>query len=79
MRDGDTYVFVEVRYRRREDHGTGAESIDAVKRRRLVTAARHYLQASRLRDRYPCRFDVVAVTMSENVPRIRWITRAFET
>src|SRR5690606_19407772 len=40
MRDGQTLVFVEVRYRRSDRFGGGAASVDARKRRRLVLAAR---------------------------------------
>ena len=39
MRDGDTLVFVEVRYRASADYGGGAESVDRAKRRKLVRAA----------------------------------------
>lgn len=55
-----TVVFVEVRTR-----GAGAlvhpfESVDQHKRRRIVTAARHYVSRHRLHD-HPQRFDLVAV------------------
>lgn len=42
--DGQTLVFIEVRLRRNADFGGAAASINAAKRRRLVLAARHYLQ-----------------------------------
>jgi uncharacterized protein (TIGR00252 family) len=40
MREGDTIVFVEVRYRRDESFGGAAGSVDFRKRRRLVLAAK---------------------------------------
>lgn len=56
-RDGDTLVFVEVRFRARDDYGGAAGSVTASKQQRLVAAARFYL--SRLRHEPPCRFDAV--------------------
>ncbi len=78
MRDGEVYVFVEVRLRARDDYGSAAESIHHAKRQRIITAAEHYLQSKRLRDRFPCRFDVVTISTRERAPRLQWIARAFE-
>lgn len=69
-RDG-TLVFVEVRQHAGATHGGAAGSITAVKKWRIVFAARHYL--SRLRTPPPCRFDVVLVE-----ERIAWIQAAFD-
>jgi putative endonuclease len=74
MRDGAALVFVEVRYRSRTGFGTAAESVDARKRRRLIRAAEHYLQAHRARG--PCRFDVVGI---DAAGRIEWLRDAFGT
>ena len=69
-RDG-TVVFVEVRQRGRGDFGGAAGSIGAVKQRRIVLAARHYLAAQR---HVPaCRFDAVLVE-----PAITWLRAAFD-
>lgn len=72
MQDGDTLVFVEVRYRASDSHGSALESIGPSKQRRLIHAARYYLQRSRLD--CPCRFDVVAITGET----IEWISNAFD-
>ena len=45
MRDGDTVVFVEVRYRKSASHGDAAASITASKQARLILAAQHWLAA----------------------------------
>lgn len=76
MRDGKTIAFVEVRLRNRNDYGTGAESIDARKRYRLISSAEHYLQrnATLLAK---CRFDVVSISDSNNTHRLEWIRDAF--
>ena len=72
-RDGSTLVFVEVRQRRSESFGGAAGSITAVKRARLLAAARHYL--ARQSRTPPCRFD--AVLIRGDPPRIEWIRNAF--
>ena len=70
-RDGTT-VFVEVRARHSAAHGGAAASIGAVKQRRIVFAARHYL--ARLREPPPCRFDVVVIDGLD----IHWLRAAFD-
>ncbi|MEZ5632710.1 MAG: YraN family protein [Burkholderiaceae bacterium] len=69
---GGTLVFVEVRARQRTSHGGAAASVGAVKQRRIVLAARHYLGP--LRAPPPCRFDVVAIDGGT----IDWIKAAFD-
>lgn len=77
MRHGDTLVFVEVRYRRRADFGTAAESVGSAKQRRVILAASHFLQA-RWRGPAPrCRFDVLAIS-GKDPQNIEWITDAFQ-
>lgn len=77
MRDGETVVFVEVRYRRSAAFGGGFASVDAGKRRRLVLAARQFLAMHReLRDA-PCRFDVVDASGDPAAPVLKWLRDAF--
>jgi len=73
MRDTDgTLVFVEVRARSKAGHGGAAASVGALKRRRIVFAARHYL--ARCMVPPPCRFDVVAY----DGHGITWLRAAFD-
>jgi putative endonuclease len=73
MQAGDgTVVFVEVRQRGGRAHGGAAASVGAVKQRRIVLAARHYLL--RWRAPPPCRFDVVALEDG----RVEWLQAAFD-
>ncbi len=76
MRDGESLVFVEVRFRKSSSFGSAAESVTASKQRKLITAASHYLQ--RQRNSWPCRFDVVGIT-GEHDPVIQWIKDAFQS
>ena len=68
-----TLVFVEVRSRASSSFGGAGASIGASKQRRIVLAARHYLQrfGSALP---PCRFDAVLVEGSA----LQWLRGAFD-
>ena len=70
-RDG-TLVFVEVRSRANDSHGSAAASVGAMKRRRIVFAAQHYLRS--MPTMPPCRFDVVAI----DGDHLEWLSAAFE-
>lgn len=75
MREPDgTLVFVEVRLRRSRDHGGAAASIGALKRRRIVFAARHYL--SRLPMWPRARFDAVLIDGDDG--QLQWLRAAFD-
>lgn len=75
MEDGDSLVFVEVRYRRGNSHGGALASVDAHKQRRLVQAARHYLARHPGQAARPCRFDVVAAGGTDD--DLEWVSNAF--
>jgi putative endonuclease len=73
LRDRDgTLVFVEVRARARLGHGGAAASVSAVKQRRVIFAAHHFLRAYPTLP--PCRFDVVAI----DGERLEWLQAAFD-
>lgn len=77
MRDGDTLVFVEVRYRASDAHGGGAESVDRGKRRRIARAAQLFLlEHPALAEDY-CRFDVVEASGDPEAPDLTWHRDAF--
>jgi putative endonuclease len=77
MRDADTLVFVEVRYRRSVGFGGGAASVDLGKRRRLALAGQAWLGNNRKFAEAPCRFDVVAVSGEPDSLQSEWIQAAF--
>ena len=79
-------VFVEVRYRKNSRYGSGADTIDLRKRKKLLASATHFLQSKKMFNRF-CRFDVIS--MSETNPNsqsadskdsvyIDWIQNAFQ-
>lgn len=75
--DGDTVVFVEVRYRADAAFGGAAASVDAGKRRRLIRAAHAFLQRHPRHADAPCRFDVVAARGDPASPALEWLQDAF--
>lgn len=73
-REGDTFVFCEVRLRSDNAFGGAAESITRKKQARIAAAARYFLSA---RPESSCRFDVLLL-QTLDVTRIRWIRNAFD-
>ncbi len=71
-----TLVFVEVRKRRSGSHGGAAGSVSALKQRRIVFAARHYI--ARMSPLPPCRFDVVSLQGVGDAQQIDWLKAAFD-
>ncbi|PCH61194.1 MAG: YraN family protein [Gammaproteobacteria bacterium] len=83
MNDGDVLVFVEVRYRSRNDFGSAAETIDHRKQQRIARTAFCYNQENNLHDDVAMRFDVVLIEnydkhASHNNAKIDWIKNAFD-
>lgn len=74
LRDAGNLVFVEVRYRRQDRYGSGLESVDRNKQRRISLCAAHYLQHHPREADRPARFDVVAVGPDGGID---WIRNAF--
>lgn len=76
-REGRCLVFVEVKARRRTDRGTPQEAVTTAKQRRVAAMARDFL-ARHQTDATECRFDVVAVLVDDEQPRIEIIRNAFD-
>ncbi|NID15915.1 YraN family protein [Luteibacter yeojuensis] len=74
MRDGETLVFVEVRFRRSGAFGGALGSVTMAKRHKLVSAAHLWLAWHPRDARRPCRFDVIAFEGDE----VEWVRAAFE-
>jgi putative endonuclease len=74
MQEGNTMVFVEVRYRSDNDYGSALTTITQKKQHKIIQTATFYLQKKRLHDRIYCRFDVVAFDGKV----VEWIRDAFQ-
>lgn len=72
-RDGNAYVFVEVKGRKDSRLGDPAEAVTGKKQAVIRRTAAWYRMKEGLTEDTPCRFDVVTVLGSE----IRWIPNAF--
>jgi putative endonuclease len=78
-REGDVWVFVEVKCRRATWGDAPGAAVSWWKQRRLVRLAGHYLKWRHLDD-VRCRFDVVAVSLADDgIAAVRHIRSAFDT
>jgi len=78
MRDDDTLVFVEVRYRKSDRFGSGAESVTSAKRKRIINTASQFI-AKRKYTAWRCRFDVISASGHlDNGMKLDWIKNAFD-
>ncbi|AWW25414.1 YraN family protein [Acetobacterium carbinolicum] len=58
--DGDTLVFVEVKYRKNLDYGYPREAVNRAKQKRIAKTALWYLKEKQLDD-VSVRFDVIEI------------------
>jgi putative endonuclease len=72
MQDGNTLVFVEVRYRHSKTFGSSKETVTYAKQQKLIRAAQSYLLQYPQYSHFPCRFDLIAIDRS-----IEWLQNAF--
>ena len=75
-RDRGTIVFVEVKTRTGGAFGGAAAAVTAWKQRRVAHLALEYLSRHRLHP-CPCRFDVVAIDVDAEMPRVTVYANAF--
>jgi len=73
MQEGETLVFIEVRYRKSSAFGGSEASVSATKQKRLIRTAQLYLQQKHGNRPPMCRFDVIAIS-GDNT---NWIKNAF--
>lgn len=75
-RDGNTLVFIEVKYRQSTQFGSSAEMVSYNKQIKIIKTAQLYLTQHPDAQNVPCRFDIIAI---QHQPRllIDWIQNAF--
>ncbi|QBF83461.1 YraN family protein [Shewanella maritima] len=71
MREQQTLVFVEVKYRSSSQFGGAIQALSQAQIRRIRMAASHYLQQNKINP--SCRFDVMAITAND----INWLKGCF--
>ncbi len=78
MLDGDTYVFIEVKYRKSKEFGGAIAAVSASKQKKIKQCVTFYLHQSRLNEyNTPCRVDVVALEGDITQPDVTWLKNAF--
>lgn len=82
MQNNAELVFIEVRYRKQTKFGSGAESVDYRKQKKILKSAEHFLQSHSKYAALPCRIDVVSITAANNTSdqesKIDWIPNAIQ-
>ena len=73
-KEGETLVFVEVKYRRDDKMGNPKEAVNREKQKKISMTASYYLMRECGRMDIPCRFDVAAVLGEQ----IEVVKNAFE-
>lgn len=76
-KDKDTIVFVEVKTRRSAHFGSPKEAVSIQKQKKISMVALYYLKTSGLITA-KARFDVIAINLNRDKPRIEIIKNAFE-
>jgi len=71
--DGDTYIFVEVKYRKSASYGYPEQSVTYSKQRSICRIATLYKQIKKLPTDGSFRFDVISILNDE----ITWYKNAF--
>lgn len=78
MLDGDTYVFIEVKYRKNKAFGGAIAAIPASKQKKIKHCVTFYLHQVGLNEyNTPCRVDVVALEGDISHPQVTWLKNAF--
>ena len=77
MEDEKTIVFVEVKYRKSNEHGSGADAVTFHKQNRISRTAGWYLAKNPHRAEQFCRFDVISIDPQSRKQGIKWIKNAF--
>lgn len=75
MKDNETIIFVEVRFRKNNYFGDAKESITPLKQKKLHVTALHYMQKKQLDNQ--ARFDVIAITGTGRSQNFEWLKNAF--
>ena len=78
MRDGETYVFIEVKYRKNMNFGGPIVAIPVSKQKKIKHCITFYLHQAGLNEyNTPCRIDVIALVGDITQPQVTWLKNAF--
>jgi putative endonuclease len=78
MKDEDTFVFVEVKYRKNKHFGGAVSAVTFSKQNKIKHCVAFFLHKANLNEyNTPCRFDVIALEGDISQPEITWLKNAF--
>jgi len=78
MKDGDTLVFIEVKYRKNNNFGGAISAVSQSKQQKIKHCVAFFLHKANLNEyNTPCRFDVIALEGDINQPQVTWLKNAF--
>ncbi|MBS0358377.1 MAG: YraN family protein [Proteobacteria bacterium] len=77
LKDSDTLVFTEVRFRTKTNYGDSLSTVNGTKQKKLIKAASFYLLQQKCYDKIPCRFDVIALDTHHDEIAVDWVKNAF--
>lgn len=75
MQDGDTLIFVEVRYRNNLSYGGPLESVTYSKQQKILKTAQYFIMKHAQYQHCNYRFDIVGI--SQQGQSIEWLSHAF--
>ena len=75
-KDGNIFVFIEVKARTGDVYGAPFEAVTRRKREKITKVAMSYLK--RFKKEVPARFDVISISMKRGTPDLEYIQDAFE-
>ena len=70
-------IFVEVRYRSKDNYGSPFETITELKQTRIRRTAAHFLLSHSEYQTFACRFDVIGLIANPLGHQFQWIQAAF--
>lgn len=78
LKDNQTLVFTEVKFRSRKQYGSALESITYNKQQKIILTAKFFLSQHPKWFNYHCRFDAIGIELdSHDQAQYHWIQAAF--
>ena len=78
MQEGQTLVFVEVKYRKNNYFGGAISAVSLSKQNKIKHCVAFFLHKAKLNEyNTPCRVDVIALEGDIDRPQVTWLKNAF--
>ncbi len=77
-KDGRFLCFIEVKYRQNDKYGYAQEAVNRQKRQKICKVSKFYLYSKYKSYDLPVRYDVIAISQTDDILVFNWIKNAFE-